>query len=246
MRFGKMNENLNAMFGGFERDGFGRGRSGSDNFAKAGFGFGGGKGFGRGFGVGRDFGGKMKGKLLSSEDMHLLVLHLLNQGPNYGYEIIKSIETLSSGTYAPSPGMIYPLLSYIVEAGHANSTQEGNRKVFEITEDGKAFLETKQKEVEELLEKIKIFGERIADVKSRMEEEDSAEERWGRDNSGEHDFTTRAQFHEIRHELRAALFKKRLASKEEKQRVLDILRRAIAEINNKPNAETKTSNEGEE
>lgn len=186
----------------------------------------------RGFGM---FGGmdKMKGKLVSSEEMHLLILLILkSNGKSHGYEIIKSVEELTSGVYAPSPGMIYPLLSYIVELEQAISEPDGNRKSFTITPIGEQYLEDHAKELEAVIERIKMFGERMANMKARFEEEETSEENWGRGESGAQDFEMRATFHDIRHQLRKAIFAKRRASNEEKQRVFGILRRAIDEINN--------------
>ena len=47
-------------------------------------------------------------RFLEHGDLRLLVLHLINEKPRHGYEIIKAIEDLAGGAYAPSPGVIYP------------------------------------------------------------------------------------------------------------------------------------------
>lgn len=187
-----------------------------------------GQGFGRGFG-GPDM-GRMRGKLLSSEEMHLIILELMSETEIYGYEIMKAIEAMTSGVYTPSPGMIYPLLNYITELGHATSEADGNRKRFKITAEGKQFLDENREQLATILEKVKKFSERFATMNSRFNEDESAEEAWGREDGGRHNFDMRREFHEIRHQLRKALFSKRMASNEEKKRVIEILRRAIDEI----------------
>jgi DNA-binding PadR family transcriptional regulator len=227
MRFGK-------KFGfNREADGEGGGFGHHHRFAFSGRGrgrgmFGEGGPFGRGFG-GPDM-GRMRGKLLSSEEMHLIILELMSETEIYGYEIMKATEAMTSGVYTPSPGMIYPLLNYITELGHATSEADGNRKRFKISEEGKKYLEENREKLLVILEKIKAFSERFAAMNTRFNEEESAEEAWGRENGGSHNFDMRREFHEIRHQLRKALFSKRMASVEEKNRVLEILRRAIKEI----------------
>ena len=59
-------------------------------------------------------GGMRAGKLFTSEDLQLVVLQMLSEKPRHGYEIIKAVEEYSSGVYSPSPGMIYPMLTFLV------------------------------------------------------------------------------------------------------------------------------------
>src|SRR6202035_618621 len=70
--------------------------------------------FGRGFMEGGGMGGK-----LASGDLQLLILKLLDEKSRYGYEIIKELDERSKGFYVPSPGMVYPALTYLEELGHA-------------------------------------------------------------------------------------------------------------------------------
>ena len=58
-------------------------------------------------------------KMLASKDLQLIILALLSEKPRHGYEIIKQVEEHSSGTYSPSPGMVYPGLTYLEEMGYA-------------------------------------------------------------------------------------------------------------------------------
>src|SRR5580698_5224904 len=73
-------------------------------------------GWGGGFGRG---GGFRTGRKFASADLHLLILALLEDKPRHGYELIKALEERSGGFYSPSPGMIYPALTYLEEIGHA-------------------------------------------------------------------------------------------------------------------------------
>ena len=98
-------------------------------------------------------GGRMA-RLLEHGDLRLLVLHLINEKPRHGYEIIKAIEDLSGGAYAPSPGVIYPTLMMLDELGQVASAAEGSRKLFSITPEGKTGLAEAQPAVDSLLSRI--------------------------------------------------------------------------------------------
>jgi len=93
---------------------------------------------GRGFG-GRGGGG---GRIFGPGDLRLLLLALIAEKPRHGYELIKEIEQKFGGAYSPSPGSIYPTLTLLEEMDHVRaSASDGARKLFEITDQGRAFLE---------------------------------------------------------------------------------------------------------
>jgi DNA-binding PadR family transcriptional regulator len=82
--------------------------------------------------------------MFGAGDLRYVILHLISEKPSHGYEIIKSIEERLAGAYAPSPGVIYPMLTMLEEMGWASSTTEGTRKLYSITEEGaKALAENK-------------------------------------------------------------------------------------------------------
>src|SRR5208282_4097464 len=96
--------------------------------------------FGR-FGAGLMRGPGMRAaRMLASGDLQLIILALLSEKPRHGYEIIKQIEEHSSGAYSPSPGMVYPALTYLEEGGFATSELEGTKKLYRITEAGTKHL----------------------------------------------------------------------------------------------------------
>src|SRR6185437_16519321 len=96
--------------------------------------------FGGHFGGGFRGGGMRTARVLGSGDLQLLILLLLSEKPRHGYEIIKAIEEHSSGFYTPSPGMVYPALTYLEETGYAATTAEGTKKLYSITPAGTAHL----------------------------------------------------------------------------------------------------------
>jgi len=80
-------------------------------------------------------------RFLEHGDLRLLVLHLIQEKPRHGYEIIKAVEDLTGGAYAPSPGVIYPTLTMLEELGQLTATTEGARKSYEITAAGAEVLD---------------------------------------------------------------------------------------------------------
>jgi DNA-binding PadR family transcriptional regulator len=82
--------------------------------------------------------------MFGSGDLRYVILQLISEKPSHGYEIIKSIQERLGGMYAPSPGVIYPMLTMLEEMGWASSVTEGTRKLYSITEEGtKALAENK-------------------------------------------------------------------------------------------------------
>jgi len=89
-------------------------------------------------GGGRRGGGRMFGH----GDLKLLLLALIEQQPRHGYELIRMIEEMFHGQYTPSPGAIYPTLAMLEDMGYASVENEaGNRKLYAITNEGRAFLD---------------------------------------------------------------------------------------------------------
>jgi DNA-binding PadR family transcriptional regulator len=177
--------------------------------------------------------GMRVGKLITSEDLQFIILAQISEKPSHGYEIIKAIERRSSGIYTPSPGMIYPALTYLEEASYAVSEVEGTKKLFRITEAGSEYLAKNREHVDALLERLTRYGEKISSFQDQMAQEEAADEKWGgtpKEQQRKEWREMKAEFHELRHELKSALFEKLAASLEEKKRVLGILRKAIQEI----------------
>jgi DNA-binding PadR family transcriptional regulator len=180
-------------------------------------------------------------RVLASGDLRLIILALLSEKPRHGYEIIKAIEDHSRGTYTPSPGMVYPALTYLEEMGHAVAEPDGNKKLYQITDAGTAYLAEHRRSADETLEGLARFGRRMAYFRQRFAEEDEEAAEFADDlhDRESHDDQcerhrewrrTRMEFHQIRDDLRAALRAKIGATMEEKDRIFGILRRAIDEI----------------
>ncbi|MCJ8520731.1 DNA-binding PadR family transcriptional regulator [Pseudorhizobium tarimense] len=149
----------------------GRGRGGfNELFAMRGGSFGrggrGGSGGGRGFG---DEGDGRIGRFLMQGDLRLLVLALIEKEPRHGYEIIKHIEDMTYGFYAPSPGVVYPTLTYLEEAGYVVSEQDGNKKRYIITDEGRSHLEENRSFATGILNRLAQIADRIKQKQERHE-----------------------------------------------------------------------------
>lgn len=130
------------------------GRRGGGRFGDDG-GFRGGRHGGR-------FGG---GRVFAHGELKLVLLALIAEEPRHGYELIRTIEEMFDGNYAPSPGAVYPTLTMLEEMGHARvETSEGNKKRYRITAEGSAYLEDNRLAVEAAMTRM----EQAAKMFSRM------------------------------------------------------------------------------
>jgi DNA-binding PadR family transcriptional regulator len=100
-----------------------------------GFGFG-----GFGFGPGGPGGprGRGRGRKARRGDIRTAALLLLAEEPRNGYQIMQEVEQRSDGVWRPSPGSVYPALQQLEDEGLIHSTESDGRKLFEITDDGRA------------------------------------------------------------------------------------------------------------
>jgi DNA-binding PadR family transcriptional regulator len=183
--------------------------------------------FGKGFMDSGDMGGRAfgMGRKLASVDLQLLILGLLADKPRHGYEIIKALDERSKGFYVPSPGMVYPALTYLEEIGHATVEADGARKLYQITDAGKEHLESNRSTVEALFAQFGRVGERMERVRRAMQAEATGEE-----SATENERRGSKELQRARRELKAALLDKWDSSREEQQRIAEILKRATAEI----------------
>jgi len=91
------------------------------------------------FGEGRGGGGRSR-RMFDGSELRLVLLKLIADEPRHGYELIKAVETKLGGAYSPSPGVIYPSLTLLEEMGALDSEAQGGKKLYSITEAGRALL----------------------------------------------------------------------------------------------------------
>ncbi|HEX8639856.1 MAG TPA: PadR family transcriptional regulator [Allosphingosinicella sp.] len=92
-------------------------------------------------------------------ELRLVLLKLIAEQPRHGYDLIRAIEEMTHGTYAPSPGVVYPTLTMLQDMGFIGETEaEGSRKAFAITPEGQAHVERRSEEAEALFERLNEMG----------------------------------------------------------------------------------------
>ncbi len=102
--------------------------------------------------------------------LKFVILRLLDEKPRHGYEIIKEIEDRFGGAYSPSPGTVYPTLTLLEDLGYARARpEESGKKIYEITDEGRAHLAENQPLIDDIFSKIadfasNIFGEPMMEV----------------------------------------------------------------------------------
>jgi DNA-binding PadR family transcriptional regulator len=108
-------------------------------FGGGGFGFGFGPGFGGGPRGARRRGGPGRGR---RGDVRTAILVLLAERPMHGYEMIQQIAERSNGIWKPSPGSVYPTLQLLDDEGLITASEtDGSKKLFELTDEGRAAAE---------------------------------------------------------------------------------------------------------
>ena len=113
------------------------------------------------------FGGR-RGKRFSGDELRLMVLALLAEGPQHGYQLIRAFTEKSGEAYAPSPGVLYPLLSLLADMGLAEEIANdergsgGARRSFALTDAGKAEIEAKKAEIDAAFARLVAMAEQAS------------------------------------------------------------------------------------
>jgi DNA-binding PadR family transcriptional regulator len=100
-------------------------------------------------------------RMLAQGDLRLVALALIAEAPRHGYEIIKLLEEKTADWYSPSPGIVYPTLTYLEEAGYVTASTEGSKKLYTITDEGRAYLQSNRDLVDVVLDRLAALGERV-------------------------------------------------------------------------------------
>jgi DNA-binding PadR family transcriptional regulator len=171
-----------------------------------------GRGRWRGFGDWAEGPGRRHGRggrLFEQGDLKYVILRLLEEKPRHGYDIIKELESRFGGSYAPSPGTVYPTLTMLEEMGFARSVpEEGGKRIYEITDEGRQHLAEHSSTVDDIFQRISRFVEGLTDAP--MMEVNQAFQRFAK-------ATYKTATSHIR-------------DKEKLERIRDIIRRAAEEI----------------
>ncbi|MCI3933019.1 PadR family transcriptional regulator [Streptomyces sp. AN091965] len=102
--------------------------------------------------------------------LRLYLLKLLDEAPRHGYEVIRLLEERFQGLYAPSAGTVYPRLAKLEAEGLVTHTTEGGRKVYSITDAGRAELASRSGELADLeLEIRESVAELAAEIRDGVQ-----------------------------------------------------------------------------
>jgi DNA-binding PadR family transcriptional regulator len=188
--------------------------------------------------------------MLASGDVRLVALFLIEQQPRHGYDLIKAIEEKSQGFYSPSPGIVYPALTFLEEAGYVTSAADGNKKLYTITDEGRTHLNVNRDAVRSTLDFLEKAGAEVNKWRGVARENwpFSEEQQAGFRNMHEHRGPHRGdhggppprpdrdmdevipEVNEARRELKGALRQAMSLSPDDQRKVAEILRRAAGEI----------------
>jgi DNA-binding PadR family transcriptional regulator len=181
-----------------------------------GFGFGGRHGGGFGGMGGEDM--MRARRMLAQGDLRLIALALIAEAPRHGYEIIKLLEEKTGDWYSPSPGIVYPTLTYLEEANYVTASAEGSKKLYTITDEGRAYLAANRELVSVVLDRLAAIGERV--------------NRWRRDSRGEREDrrTLPPLVEATLDHLREAVGKQLDNDAEAEARLVEIIARTVTEL----------------
>ncbi|MEP0393280.1 MAG: PadR family transcriptional regulator [Erythrobacter sp.] len=123
----------------------------------------------------RGAGRRRRGRMFGAGELRLALLALIAKEPRHGYELIRAIEDMTGGSYAPSPGAVYPTLQMLEEEGlikpakskSGNEDESSSKKPFKITKYGKEELADQTEEVADLMERLGEHGERTERIKQK-------------------------------------------------------------------------------
>jgi DNA-binding PadR family transcriptional regulator len=178
-----------------------------------------------GFGFGGRFGGPdgMGGdemmrarRMLAQGDLRLLALALIAEAPRHGYEIIKLVEEKTGDWYSPSPGIVYPTLTYLEEAGYVTASTEGSKKLYTITDEGRAYLEAHRDIIKVVLDRLAAIGERV--------------NRWRRATRSERETQLPPLVEAAINHLRETVAKRLESDADAESRIAEILARTAADL----------------
>lgn len=113
------------------------------------------------FGAGGRRGGPgRRWRMFGQGELRLALLKLVAEQPRHGYELIKALEEMTGGAYAPSPGAVYPTLQLLADEGLiAEQGDASPRKAFAATEAGREELARRADEVAELFARLERHGQ---------------------------------------------------------------------------------------
>ncbi|MFT3801289.1 MAG: PadR family transcriptional regulator [Burkholderiaceae bacterium] len=189
---------------------------------------------GRGCGPGDDGQPFTRGRKFSSEDLQLMLLGLIEENPSHGYELIKQLAARSNGFYSPSPGMVYPTLTWLEEGGLVSVEADGSKKRYQLAEPGREYLGEHRERLTMLWNKLQHIARKMEWMRRAWSGEaeparGAAAAQAASPASAEPDDWL-ADFVDARRQLKQTLLARSGADQDEQRRIAAILREAARRI----------------
>jgi DNA-binding PadR family transcriptional regulator len=99
-------------------------------------------------------------KGVAEDDLRLAALSLISEAPRHGYDVIQTIEKMTSDWFLPNPNVIHPMLASLVDE-HCLTASADPPRLFTITDEGLAHLEQNRVRADAVLGRLKALGERV-------------------------------------------------------------------------------------
>lgn len=104
-------------------------------------------------------------RIFEGGELRLVLLKLIADDPRHGYDLIRAVEEITGGEYAPSPGIVYPTLTLLQDMGFIEEAAgEGPRRPFQATDEGRNHLSERSAEVDALFERLSQLKPRQGDM----------------------------------------------------------------------------------
>ncbi len=108
-----------------------------------------------------------RGRMFDRGDLRYMILRLLAERPMHGYEVMQELAKEAGGMYTPSPGSVYPVLQMLEDQGHVESEEREGKRVYRITDSGRAFLAENRERVEDVFDRVTDFTGRFRNAEMR-------------------------------------------------------------------------------
>lgn len=102
--------------------------------------------------------GRRKRRVFRRGDLKYMILGLLEEKPMHGYEVMQRLEEESGGYYTASPGSVYPVLQMLEDQEYVRSEQRDGKRVYHITDAGRAYLDEHRDRVEDVTDRVDDFA----------------------------------------------------------------------------------------
>ena len=100
---------------------------------------------------------RRRARLFGRGDIKYVILDLLLDQPRHGYDIMRVLEDRFGGLYVPSAGTVYPTLELLSDMGCVTDSEVESKRVFAITEQGRAFLQDHREIVDEIRDRMRSW-----------------------------------------------------------------------------------------